>query len=88
MTGTGAEMEEEIVATGTAEIALLRIPTAGATETTTAGIAEEDRATAHSKCIDRGRQDLNDEDTPSQRRHLPRNRVALCHHKTTSFGAT
>jgi hypothetical protein len=88
MVAIDVEMKEKTAAIDTVGIAQPKTLTAGAIETTTAVIAEDDRETAQDKSTDHSLQIPSDEGTPSQSHHLPPSRVALYHHRTINFAAS
>ena len=81
MIAIDVEMKAETAATDIADIAHLRT-VIDATETTTAAIAEDDRATTQGKGTDHDLQTPSEGDTQSRNRHLLQSRAALCHRKT------
>jgi hypothetical protein len=76
------ETKAETAATDTAGIAQLKTLTANVTETTTAPIVEDDRATAQGKGSDHDLQIPSDAGTQSRNRHLLQSHAAHCLHKT------
>ena len=74
------EMKAETAATDIADIAHLRT-LIDATETTTAAIAEDDRAITQGKGTDHDLQIPSDAGTQSRNRHLLQSHAAHCLHK-------
>ena len=82
MIAIDVETKAETAATDTAEIAQPKTLIADGIETTTAVIAEEDRATAQGKGTDHDLRIPNDGGTRSRNRHLLQSRAAHYHRKT------
>ena len=82
MIAIDVETKAETAATDTVKIARPKTLIADGIETTTAFIAEEDRATAQGQGSDHGLQIPSYAGTQSRNRHLLQSHAAHYHHKT------